>query len=95
MMQVTHRRFQRRIVEWPASCRTEYGDLPGRVLDYSWGGAFFKPTEADGVNTGDRLELSIESSTGGRLLEFAARVVWIGPSQTHGCNGFGLEFVPS
>jgi Tfp pilus assembly protein PilZ len=95
MERVTHRRFQRRIVEWPASCKTERGPLAGRVLDYSWGGAFFTPDDRDGVRAGERLELAIESSTGGKLLEFAARVVWIGPSQTHECAGFGLEFVPA
>jgi len=94
MDRITHRRFQRRVVEWPALCKTDDGNLAGRVLDYSWGGAFFSPTNIDGVRAGDRLELAIESSNGGKLLEFVARVVWIGSSPTHGCDGYGLEFMP-
>lgn len=91
----THRQFQRRLVDWPASCEVAGESVSGRVLDYSWGGAFFSPDHARAVPRGERIELAVESSQGHRLFEFIARVVWSGESQTHACSGFGVEFEPT
>jgi hypothetical protein len=93
---INSRRVQRRLTSWVAQCRVEGDVMPGCVLDISAHGAFFSPDGHDpdaGLAVGQVVAIAFESEPNLAGIDLPCRVRWVGFSQSHGCRGFGLEFV--